>query len=68
MTTFLGESSADRHMETSRSTTCCHKKRLLKDKFSIFHLKPCFKIVSDEIERLRLKFGHVLLAREQVLS
>jgi len=25
----------------------------LKDKFGILHLKPCFKVVSDEIERLR---------------
>jgi len=33
-------------------------------KFGILHLKPCFKIVSDEIEWLRLKFGHMLLARE----
>jgi len=24
----------------------------------VLHLKPCFKIVSDEIEWLRLKFGH----------
>jgi len=27
----------------------------LKDKFGILHVKPCFKIISDEIERLRLK-------------
>jgi len=31
-------------------------KGFLKDKFDILHLKPSFKIVSDEIERLRLKF------------
>jgi len=28
----------------------------LKGWFGILHLKPCFKIVSDEIEQLRLKF------------
>jgi len=39
----------------------------LKDKFGILHLK-CFKIVSDEIESLRLKFGHMLLAREFSVS
>jgi len=37
------------------------------DKFGILHLKPCFKTISDEIERLRLKFGH-LLAREFSVS
>jgi len=37
---------------------------VLKDKFGILHLKLCFKIVSDEIEQLRLKFGHMLLSRE----
>jgi len=33
-------------------------------KFGILflQLKPCFKIISDEIERLRLKFGQMLLA------
>jgi len=35
---------------------------LLKDKFGILHLKSCFKIVSDELERLSLKLGHMLLA------
>jgi len=40
----------------------------LKDKFGILHLKLCFKIVSDEIEWLRLKFGHMLLAREFSVS
>jgi len=34
-----------------------------KDKFSILHLKPCFKIVSERIGRLRLKFRHMLLTR-----
>jgi len=33
-----------------------------KDNFGILHLKPCFKIVSDEIVWLRLKFGHMLLS------
>jgi len=36
----------------------------LKDKFGILLLKTCFKIVSDEIEQLRLKFGYMLLARD----
>jgi len=40
----------------------------LKDKFCILLLKPCFKIVSDEIERLRLQFGHMLLAQEFSVS
>jgi len=31
--------------------------------FGILHLKPCFKIISNEIEGLRLKFGDMLLAR-----
>jgi len=39
-------------------------KGFLKDKFDILHLKPSFKIVSDEIERLRLKFWHKLLSQE----
>jgi len=41
---------------------------ILKDKFGILHLKPCSKIVFDEIERLRLKFGHMLLVREFSVS
>jgi len=31
---------------------------------SVFYTLACFKIVSDEIEWLRLKFGHMLLAGE----
>jgi len=38
--------------------------RELKEKFGILQLKPCFKIVSDEIEWLRLFFRHTLLSRE----
>jgi len=34
--------------------TSHHNKLLLKDKFGILQLKPCFQIVSDEIEWLRL--------------
>jgi len=33
-------------------------KQTLKDKFSILQLKPCFKIVSDIIQWLRLFFRH----------
>jgi len=40
----------------------------LNDKFDILHLQPCFNIVSNEIERLRLKFGHMLLSREILVS
>jgi len=40
----------------------------LKDKFGILHLKPFFRFVSDEIKRLRLKFGHMLLSREFSVS
>jgi len=36
----------------------------LKDKFGILQLKPCFKIVSGEIEWLRLFFRQILLSRE----
>jgi len=36
----------------------------LKDKFGILQLKPCFKIVSDEIEWLSLSFTQMLLSRE----
>jgi len=41
----------------------------LKDKFYILHLKPCFKVVSEEIE-LRLKFGQIAAedAFQQVYS
>jgi len=38
--------------------------QILKDKFGILQLKPCFKIVSDEIEWLRLFFRQMLLSRE----
>jgi len=38
------------------SPRCC-----LKDKFCIVHLKPCFKIASDGMEQLRLKFAHNIL-------
>jgi len=38
--------------------------QFLKDKFSILHLKSCFKFISDEIEQLRMKFGQMLLAHE----
>jgi len=42
----------------------CFSPEILKDNIvCILHLKPCFKIVSVEIERLTLKFGHMLLAR-----
>jgi len=37
---------------------------ILKDKFGILQLKPCFKIVSDEIEWLSLFFRQMLLSRE----
>jgi len=37
--------------------------RMLKDKFGILQLKPCFKIVPDEIEWLRLFFRQMLLSR-----
>jgi len=40
----------------------------LKDKFSNLHLKPYFKVVSKEIERLKLQFGHMLLAQEISVS
>jgi len=41
---------------------------LLKDKFGILQLKPCFKIVSDEIEWLRLFFRKMLLSGEFSVS
>ena len=42
--------------------TCNTDALRLKGKFGILHLKPCLQIVSDEIEQLRLKFGHILSA------
>jgi len=42
--------------------------QFLKDKFSILHLKSCFKFIPDEIEQLRMKFGQMLLAREFLVS
>jgi len=63
---YLGYFELKLHIQTLGTSetyfTSCkrvHNRPPLKDKFGILHLKPCFKIVSDEIERLRFYHPHL---------